>query len=98
MWRYTFSRSKDWPETYGAAGFPLGTLTSSALGGAKKALVTPSVFLEPDSGFLLDASGKRLGPTFAELLLYLALGFKARDEVEEDQIQALMLRAEVRVS
>ena len=95
---FTFLRSKDWPETNGAAGFPLGTLTSSALGGAKKPLATPGVFLEPTSGFLLDASGKRLGPTFAELLLYLALGFKARDEVEEDQIQALMLRAEVRVS
>jgi hypothetical protein len=96
---FTFLRSKDWPKSSGQeSGFPLGTLSSSALGGSKKPLATPGVFLVPSTGFLLDAEGKRLGPTFAELLLYLALGFKTRDDVEEDQIQALMLRAEVRVS
>ena len=47
---------------------------------------------------LVDARGRTrtAGPTLGELLAYLALGWKERDDVEEDLIQALMLRARLR--
>ena len=38
------------------------------------------------------------GPTLGELIRYLALGWSRRAEAEEDMIEALMLRAKVRVA
>ena len=57
--------------------------------------------LDPDEEtlWIVDGSGenRRLaGPTFGELLAYLRLGWSKRDEVEEDFIGALMLRAKIR--
>jgi hypothetical protein len=39
---------------------------------------------------------REAGPTFGELVLYLALGWRKRSAIEEELIQALMLRARVR--
>ncbi len=71
------------------------TLSKGGLGAAR---TTSPVFLDLATSLLVDEAAKPLGPTWCELLTYLALGYKTRDDVEEDWIQALMLRAAVRSS
>lgn len=79
--------------------FPLAEIRGSSLGSGGAAL---TLALDPDGDTLWilgrDGSKKVAGPTFGELLRYLSLGWSRRDEVEEDLIGALMLRAAVRVS
>jgi hypothetical protein len=80
--------------------FPFATLRPSALGGSGRA---PSIVATSADGERLYVveSGRAVrlaGPTFAELVAYLALGFRARDAIEEDRIGALMLRAHHRAS
>jgi hypothetical protein len=87
-----------WRRAAGLGSYPVAALRASALGGAPS---TPStVALAPGGAdlVLVDPAGRarRAGPTFGELLRYLALGWKARTEVEEDLIGALMLRARLR--
>src|SRR5262249_32707944 len=77
--------------------FPVAKLMGSALGGGG-----------PEASLALAADGDGLvivrpnkapvqaGPTFAELIRYLALGWSKRSEAEEDMIGALMLRARIR--
>lgn len=83
----------------GAALFPVAELLSSTLADPQRVAL-----------LALDASGEVLvrvglrggtspaGPTFAELLRYLDLGFRERTPFEEELIQSLLLRAAVRVS
>lgn len=67
-------------------------------GGLGSQRASSRVSLDLATSLLVDENGKPLGPTWCELLTYLALGYKKRDDVEEDWIQALMLRAAVRSS
>lgn len=79
----------------GAGHVPVLSLTKGALGGGGAGSVAR---YDVATGLLLDERGAPLGPTWCELLTYLALGFGRRDDVEEDWIQALLLRAAVRSS
>lgn len=52
-----------------------------------------------EGGVLSLGDGRATGTTLPELLRYLALGYKkARSAAEEELVQALMLRAQVRIS
>lgn len=77
--------------------FPIARLSASALGGGGR---DATVALAPDDDRLVIVrSGKpaaEAGPTFGELIRYLALGWSKRTEAEEDMIGALMLRARMR--
>ncbi|MFT3770260.1 MAG: hypothetical protein QM820_32935 [Minicystis sp.] len=77
--------------------FPIAKLTGSALGGGgPEALVA----LGSDDDHLVIVRPNKppieAGPTFGELLRYLALGWSKRSEAEDDMIDALMLRARMR--
>ncbi len=79
--------------------YPLAALRGSALGGAPKGERVLGLDPDEETLWIVDGSGenRRLaGPTFGELLAYLRLGWSKRDEVEEDFIGALMLRAKIR--
>ncbi len=78
---------------------PLAALLPSALGGGAKHERQLGLAQDHERLVIVDESGNRseAGPTFGELIAYLALGWKQRDEIEEDLIGALMLRAKVRV-
>lgn len=82
----------------GAGLYPLARLSGSALGGAGTRGI---VALAPNGEelALVKPSGEitAAGPTFGELVRYLALGWSKRSEAEEDMIGALMLRARLRV-
>lgn len=82
-----------------AGAYPVATLASSALGGGS-AKARRELGLCADGQRLLlaapDGTTVEAGPTFGELLLYLSLGFKRRDDVEEDVIGAVMLKAKLR--
>ncbi len=83
----------------GAGAYPIAVLSPSALGGGA-ARVKRAIGLCADGERLvlaeLDRTLQEAGPTFGELLFYLSLGFKSRDDVEEDLIGALMLKAKLR--
>ncbi len=90
-----------WAPAARAGLFPVATLATGALGaGSGKGERTLALAPDGDQLSLVDGAGRiaPAGPTFAELLAYLSLGWKKRDEVEEDLIGALMLRARVRTS
>jgi hypothetical protein len=77
--------------------YALAALRGSSLGGAPKG--ERVLGLDPDEETLWIVDGdkrKPAGPTLGELLAYLRLGWSKRDEVEEDFIGALMLRAKIR--
>lgn len=77
--------------------YPLAALRGSSLGGGPKG--ERIVALDPDERtlWIVDGAKKTLaGPTFGELLAYLRLGWSKRDDVEEDFIGALMLKAKLR--
>ncbi|MCC6524220.1 MAG: hypothetical protein IT373_16285 [Polyangiaceae bacterium] len=84
-----------WQRAPCAGLLPIATLHPSALGAARTA--ERWLALAPDGEALVlvaaDGSVAPAGPTFAELIRYLALGYKRRDAIEEDVIGALMLRA-----
>lgn len=82
-----------------AAGglFPIAKLSGSALGGGGPEATI--ALAKDDDRLVLVRPGKgekEAGPTFGELLRYLALGWSKRTDAEEDMIGALMLRARVR--
>lgn len=80
--------------------FPVAELVPSSLGSSRAQGAT--IALAADGEALVrvkpDGSVAPAGPTFGELLRYLALGWTSRTEEEEDFIGALMLRAKLRVS
>ncbi len=76
----------------------VATLQTGSLGGPGRRSQT--VLLDAD-GTTLSVVGeggqeKAAGASFAELLAYLSLGWKRRSDLEEELIEALMLRAHVR--
>lgn len=78
--------------------YPVARTVPTALGGGGPEAMFLAVAPDGDTLFRLRP-GKRpepAGPTFSELLLYLALGWKKRSAFEEDLIGALMLRARLR--
>lgn len=92
------SSDATWTRAASGGAFPIATVSAGGLGSSA---VKSILALSPDRDRLVvvDPRGESqlAGPTFAELLHYLALGFRARTESEEDLIGALMLRAAVRV-
>lgn len=82
-----------------AAGrlYPIAKLGGSALGGGgPESLV--ALAEDEDRLVLVRPNGPaaEAGPTFGELVRYLALGWSSRSDAEEDMIEALMLRARLR--
>lgn len=81
---------------------PFATLTPGALGGSTKQ--GGVLALAPDGETLWlappgEGELRPAGPTLGELIRYLALGFKSsRVQLEDDVLDALMLRAHVRSS
>lgn len=78
--------------------YPFAALGGSALGAARTGGAVLALAADGSSVVRIDEQGhaRAAGPTFGELIGYLALGWKERDDVEEDLIQALMLRAKLR--
>jgi hypothetical protein len=77
--------------------YPVARLTGSALGGGGPEATL--ALAADDDHLLVVRAGKppvEAGPTFGELIRYLALGWSTRSEAEEDMIGALMLRARIR--
>jgi hypothetical protein len=77
--------------------YPIARLEGSALGGGGRAATL--ALAEDGEHLRLLRPGSRdveAGPTFGELLRYLALGWTKRSDAEEDMIGALMLRAKIR--
>lgn len=92
-----FYRGDERPQPEGF--YALAALRGSALGGAPKGERVIALDKDEETLWVVDGSNKKLaGPTFGELLAYLRLGWSKRDEVEEDFIGALMLRAQVVVT
>lgn len=91
-------RDSQWEKSAKQGLFPFATLKPGGPSGQRTGEQILSLSANGESLSLVDASGRaqEAGPTFAELLRYLALGWKKRDEVEEDLIEALMLKAKVR--
>ncbi|NUQ73569.1 MAG: hypothetical protein HUU21_08445 [Polyangiaceae bacterium] len=80
-----------------AAVFPIARFLGSTLGAGAKGILGIAddgehLRIVRPSGEVIEA-----GPTFGELIRYLALGWSSRTEAEEDMIGALMLRAKLRV-
>jgi hypothetical protein len=85
------------PEAMTRSDGRVAVLTLLGTGLASRAEPEP-VFLG-EGGVLTLSSGRATGTTLQELLRYLAMGFKKdRSAAEEELVQALMLRAQVRVS
>ena len=95
----SFDGHSAWALVAARGAFPIAMLTSGALGGGGKPASTIALASDGDRLIVVDAEGRtsEAGPTFAELLRYLALGWKERSETEDELIDALMLRALVRV-
>jgi hypothetical protein len=88
-----------WAKALGKGCYPLATLASSALGGGRGAPRIVGIDARGENLVVTTDKGvgfEPAGPTLGELIAYLALGFRKRDDVEEDLIGALMLRAVVR--
>lgn len=79
--------------------FPVGSLARGPLGSADRP-VTVALGADGAELFVVEPAGRvqPAGPTFGELVRYLALGFSTRSPLEESTIGALMLRARVRVA
>lgn len=94
----TLDTDPRWVTAGKTGAFPIATLTSSALGGGRGPARVLGLSADGETLVLSDADRGVIdaGPTFGELLCYLALGFKQRDDIEEDLIGALMLRAKIR--
>jgi hypothetical protein len=76
--------------------FPIARLSGSALGGGGSG---STIAIAKDDTLALVREGRppvEAGPTFGELIRYLALGWSKRTGAEEDMIGALMLRAKIR--
>lgn len=85
-----------WSRGAAAGLYPVARLLGSALGASSTAAI---LGLASDGEQLSLVRGSRVlpaGPTFGELLRYLALGWSQRSDAEEDLIGALMLRARLR--
>jgi len=87
-----------WAATAETNLYAIGTLKPSSLGTRRSGDSVLALAADGDSLRLVDAEGnaREAGPTLGELVCYLALGWSRRDEVEEDLIGALMLRARLR--
>ena len=88
-------------ESWPAVGlYPIAILQGSALGGSRAPIGTIALAADGERLILVKPDGRArpAGPTFGELLRYLALGWKQRSDAEEDIIGALMLRARLRSS
>ena len=86
-----------WQQVASEGLFPIAKLSGSALGGGGPA--STIAIAKDDHRLAIVRPGKapvEAGPTFGELLRYLALGWSKRTEAEEDMIGALMLRARLR--
>ena len=85
-----------WKAAARDAHYPVARLSGSALGSGRDATIA----LAADQDHLVivrpDRPAAEAGPTFGELIRYLALGWSTRTEAEEDMIGALMLRARMR--
>jgi len=76
--------------------WPIAALRGSALGGGAKTDRVIALGKDEEILFVIDGAKQVVaGPTFGELLAYLRLGWSKRDEVDEDFIGALMLRAKI---
>jgi len=86
-----------WQKAAAAGLYPVARLSGSALGGAAAKGVI-ALASDADHLSLVKPGGEvaAAGPTFGELLRYLALGWSKRTDAEEDMIGALMLRARLR--
>jgi hypothetical protein len=85
-----------WARGAAAGLYPVARLLGSALGASSTQAV---LGLAADGEQLALVRAGRVvpaGPTFGELLRYLALGWSQRSDAEEDLIGALMLRARLR--
>lgn len=82
-----------WAASARAGLYPVGRRT---FGGRDETLALAA---DQERLVLVDGGGRQrtAGPTFVELLAYLALGYRRREPFEEMLIEALMLRARVRV-
>lgn len=80
--------------------YPLASLLRDALGGTARAPRVLAIAPDGDALRIVDDAGRDVeaGPRLGELLLYLSLGFRSRDDAEQDLIEATMLRAQVRRS
>lgn len=78
--------------------YPIATLKSGL--GSRAPFQTLALHPGGERLALADGNGniREAGPTFAELLRYLTLGWKKRNDAEDDVIEALMLRAKVRTA
>jgi hypothetical protein len=91
----------DWAAAARSGLFPIAHRTGSSLGGAANPPAVIALAEEGGERLLLVEPGRPprvAGPTFGELVRYLALGWAARTEAQEDMIGALMLRAKLRSS
>ncbi len=79
--------------------YPIARISTSTLGSQATGRAS-TLALDADGAHLhlIDDRGhaRPAGPTLGELLIYLALGFRSRNEIEENLIVALMLRAKLR--
>lgn len=90
-----FYRGEERPQLKGL--YALAALRGSALGGGPKGERVVALDKDEETLWVIDVEKQKLaGPTFGELLAYLRLGWSKRDELEEDFIGALMLRAKIR--
>jgi hypothetical protein len=89
-----------WARASARGVYPLARLSSSALGGSGAPKGVIGLAENGDDLVLVSPAGDMTtaGPTFGELIRYLALGWSKRSDAEEDMIEALMLRAKVRIS
>ncbi len=87
-----------WAPGARAGAFPIAQLVGSALGGASAGGIVGIAANGADLVLVKGGRAAAAGPTFGELIGYLALGWSQRSEAEEDRIGALMLRAKVRAS
>ncbi len=78
--------------------FPIARLFGSALGAGAAPKGLLGIAKDGEHLRLIKPGGEVIeaGPTFGELIRYLALGWSARSDAEEDMIGALMLRAKLR--
>lgn len=96
-----FGARADWLAGPAKRGlYPLASLLRDALGATARAPRVLALAPDGDALRIVDDAGHDVeaGPRFGELLLYLSLGFRSRDDADEDLIEATMLRAQVRRS
>jgi hypothetical protein len=86
-----------WKQAAAEGLYPVAALRGSALGGGGPE-ATLALAADGDALRIVKkgAPAREAGPTFGELIRYLALGWAKRSEAEDDMIDALMLRARIR--